>query len=353
MKLDSFRELLLKKAGDPELESLVSFVKEDVLADLVIESLEKMARSKHKGDSANVPIRDFGVEMDPETEPAMLHDALSHHASHYKAAVKAGRDDLANQHAKQIFRLVDMGDQAGKHSQGKLHVEAVSPHPWERNAKTRQFTDSDGPVLAGNKKPGQFVTDTKGWRYRGSDYSFLKQAPHGSYANEVRKHGHLGAYPMEHIKVNGKHVDIQDIAPEDLKGYEEHPFDKHPVMDHFEHPSSKRTPELDAQWRQQHQDYAGSPHMDAYFDRQSKMEQANPEAYAQRGSKPSAPAHAAVDPLDVKSIMEGKQTQSEPAPAPAKEAAAPAKEMSPREKIMAANIPDALKSKLLASIKDE
>lgn len=356
MKLDSFRELLLKKAGDPSLENLVAFVKEDVLADLVIESLEKMARAKHKGDAANVPIRDFGVEMDPETQPAMLHDALSHHASQYKSALGAGRSDLANQHAKQIFRLVDMGDQAQKHSQGKLHVEAVSPHPWERNAKTRQFTDQDGPVLAGNKKPGQFVTDTKGWRHRGSDYSFLQQAPHESYANEVRKHGHNKAYPLENIKINGKHLDIQDVPADQLKGYEEHPFDKHPIMSHFEHPASKRTPELDAQWRQQHEEYNSGPHMDAYFDRQSKMEEANPEAYAERGNKPSSQVHKDVEPLDAKAALDrgtgsgssNNQQSREPQLFPATE-----KDMSPRERIMSTNLPDALKQKLLASIKDE
>lgn len=347
MKLDSFRDLLIKKSTDPSLERLVSFIKEDVLADMIIESLEKMARSKHKGDAANVPLRDFGVEMDPETEPAMLHDALSHHASHYKAALNAGRGDLANQHAKQIYRLMDMGDQVQKHTQGKLHVEAVSPHAWERNAKQKRFTETDAPVLAGNKKPGQFVTDTKGWRYRGNDYGFLQQAPHSHYANEIRKHGHNKAYPLEQIRVNGKYLDIQDIPQQELKGYEEHPFDRHPIMNHFEHPASKRTPEMDAKWRQEHQEYGSSPHIDKYFDRQQKLEEANPESFASRGSNPSSAVHKEVAPLDIETSLGSKSAPEQPT------TTSTGGNATAKEKILAANIPDALKSKLLASIKDE
>lgn len=355
MKLSSFRELLLKKAEDSSLENLVTFIREDILADIVIESLEKMARAKHKGDAANVPIRDFGVEMDPETEPAMLHDALSHHASNYKAALGTGRTDLANQHAKQIYKLVDMGDQAQKHSQGKLHVEAVSPHAWERSAKQRKFTETDAPVLAGNKKPGQFVTDTKGWRHRGNDYSFLQGAPHEHYANEIRRHGHNKAYPLEQIKINGKHLDIKDVNPEELKGYEEHPFDKHPIMNHFEDPASKRTPEKDAKYRQEQTDYAASAHMDRHFDKQQKMEEQDPEAYAKRGNEPSTPVHGNVAPLDTEAALSRKRSGA-PAVSPAvspSEDSLSAKKMSPRDHIMASNIPDELKAKLLAGIKDE
>jgi hypothetical protein len=344
MKLDSFRELLIKKTGDSSLENLLTFVRDDVLIDLVVESLEKMARAKHKGDSANVPLRDFGTEMDPETEPAMLHDALSHHVSNYKTALNAGRKDLANQHAKQVFRLMDMGDQAQKHSGGKLHVEAVSPHAWERNAKTKTFTNEDAPVQAGNKKPGQFVTDTKGWRYRGNDYGFLQQAPHSSYSNEIRKHGHDKAYPMEQIRVNGKYVDIKNNPNQ--KGYEEHPFDKHPVMNHFEKPASKRTAEDDQQWRDEHTAYGSSPHMDKYFDKQAALEQANPEQYAQRGSTPSPQVHKDVDPLDYKAALEGR---SEPKAA---EKDNKTSAQSARDKILSANIPDELKQKLLGNLKE-
>jgi hypothetical protein len=341
MKLDSFRELLIKKTRDSSLENLISFVHDEVLADIVLESLEKMARAKHKGDAANVPIRDFGVEMDPELEPEMLRGALGHHISHYKAALRDGRKDLANDHARQVFRLVDMADQAQKHSQGKLHVEAVSPHPWERNAKARQFTAEDKPVLAGNKKPGQFVTDTKGWRHRGSDYGFLQQAPHESYSNEVRKHGHNKAYPLEQIRVNGKYVDVKDVPTQDLKGYEEHEFDKHPIMNHFEKPTSQRSPEDDTRWRTEHEAYQSSPHIDKHFEKQAASEAADPEAHAKSGSAPSMPVHADVAGLNPKIDT--------PATSSAAPVAAPTADH--RSAIMSANLPDHIKAKLLEKLK--
>jgi len=317
MKLESFRELLIKKSGDPSLENLITFVREDVLADLVIESLEKMARSKHKGDSAGVPVKDFGVEMDPETEPNMIHDALSHHASHYKAAVGTGNQPLANQHANQMFRIMDMADQAQKHSNGKLQVEAVSPHPWERTGKAHRLTEKDKPVVNGNKKAGTFVSDTKGWRYRdhgkpGKGFEFLQTAPHEHYSNEVRKHGHNKAYPIEEMKVNGKYIDVKDIPKEDLKGYQEHPFDKHPIMSHFEKPAGGRTPEEDQAWRAEHAAYATSPHMDKYFE--------NLDTTEGRGSKKSNPVHADVPGLEHKKSEEAAEEQKA---APAQESAKP------------------------------
>jgi len=344
MKLENFRELLIKKAGDPSLENLIAFIKEDILAEMVVESLEKMARARHKGDSANLATRHFAMEMDPETEPHMIHDALSHHASRYKAALKSGRSDLANQHAKQVFRLVDLADQAQKHSQGKLHVEAVSPHAWERNAKTKQFTHDDEPVKKGNKKPGQFVTDTKGWRYRGSDYGFLSKAPHGSYENEVRRHGHDRAYPMEHIRINGKYVDVQDIPADQLKGFESHPFDHHPIMSHFEDPASKRSEADDLRYVQEHDAYGSSPHMDKHFANHEAMEQANPEAYAKRGSAPSSKVHDDVEPLKI--TPRGEAAPSTPKAAPKVE------NLTDEQKQKLAALPPEIRAQLMRTIKN-
>ena len=315
MKFDSFRELLVKKSGNSDLEQLVKFVKDDLLANMVVESLEKMARSKHKGDSANNAMRHFGLEMDSETEPHMIHDALSHHASRYKAAVKAGRSDLANQHAGQIFRMVDMSDQLQKHSQGKLHVEAVSPHAWERHGKTNQYSTDDAKVQEGKYKAGEFKTKTKGWRYRGKNFDFLQSAPHDSYSNEVRRHGHNKAYPMEEIKVNGKHLHIEDVDPEELKGAKGHMFDNHPIMSHFEESPKHRTPERDEQYRKSHDEFHDSDHVNSFWDKHEKMESENPEAYASRGSKASDPVHADVPGLDYEAV---RQPGAKPKAAPTK-----------------------------------
>lgn len=345
MRLDSFRELLVKKSQDVSLQNLVKFMKDDLLAELVVESLEKMARASHKGDSANFAIRDFGTEMDPSHEPSMIHDALSHHASNYKAALNSGNKAVANQHAKQVFRIMDMADQAQKHSHGKLQVEAVSPHAWERNSKTNQYTADDDKVKDGSYKPGEFKTKTKGWRHRGNDYGFLQQAPHGSYSQEIRRHGHDNAYPMEHMKVNGKHVDVEDVeAP---TSYQSHPFDSHPVMKHFEEPAGSRTPERDKQYIAERDNFAKSPELDKHFSTQEAREKANPEGYKNRGNTRSMPVHKQVDPLDV-SKEAAPQTQAATVRRPAKTATGShAAQLSPEDRAKAiALLPPDLRAKL-------
>lgn len=330
MKLNSFRELLIKKAGSEDLETLVKFMKDEILAEMVIESLQKMARAAHKGSTANFALRDFATEMDPELEPAMIHDALSHHASRYKQALKENRSDVANHHAGQFYKIMNLADKVQKHTDGKLHVDAPSPHAWERNAKPNQYTEDHheaykkavaegkkefsedekkGEMIAGKKRsPGDFVTDTKGWNYRPKDYSFLQQAPHPAYAREVASTGHAQAYPMEAVRINGKHLHIEDDIPASSMNKEPHPFDKHPIMEHYDTPASKRTQEDDMQYMKDKEHYyshEASP-IHQYFDKHEKLEAADPESYAKRGSAPSKPVHAPVKPLDVESLMKPK-----------------------------------------------
>lgn len=109
------------------------------------------------------------------------------------------------------------------------------------------------------------------------------------------------------MKVNGKHLDVQDVPEEDAKTYKGHPFDKHPIMNHFEDPASSRSPEKDAKWRKEHEEYQNSSHMDDHFNKQQQMEDANPEAFKNRGKNPSSPVHGDVDPLDVKAAMSGEK----------------------------------------------
>jgi hypothetical protein len=345
MKLDSFRDLLVKKSRDVSQQNLVKFMKDDLLAELVAESLEKMARASHKGDAANFAIRDFGTEMDPSHEPNMIHDALSHHASNYKAALNNGNKSVANQHAKQIYRIMDMADQAQKHSHGKLQVEAVSPHAWERNSKTNQYTADDDKVKDGSYKVGEFKTKTKGWRHRGNDCGFLQQAPHASYSQEIRRHGHDNAYPMEHMKVNGKHLDVEDVeAP---NSYQPHPFDSHPVMKHFEESAGSRTPDRDKEYLAERDKYATSPELDKYFSNQEAREKANPDAAKQRGTMKSNAVHKQVDPLDT-SKQQAQSSQQPTKPASPAVVKRPAKtELSPEERAKAISLlPPDLRAKL-------
>jgi hypothetical protein len=303
MKVDSFRELLIKKAqDDPVLQSFAKYIDKDVLADRVLESLEKMARAKHKGDTANLALRDFAQDIDPELHPHMIRDAIGHHVSNYKAALKDNRQDIANMHAKQAFSLMDMADRAQKHSGGKLSLEHVSPHPWERNKVGSRYEADHPKVLEGKYKEGDFKTKTKGLSYRGNDFSHLQEAPHESYVGEVRRHGHAGAYPFEHTRVNGKFIHVDDKDPKDIAGYESHPFDHHPIMQHYKEPAKNMTPEMNKQYlSDKHAYYNESPHVDNYFDRHEKLEQQDPEAYSKRGENASEHVHAHlnVKPIDV------------------------------------------------------
>ena len=297
MLLDSFRELLIKKSQDVSLQNLIRFLKKDVLIDLVTESLEKMAGAAHKGRAANFAIKDFGAEMDPAHEPAMIRDALSHHASNYKAALKGGNNSVANKHAKQIFRIMDLAEQTQPHSRGKLKVKAVYTQPWERNTKTNQYTADDPKVKEGSAKVGKFKTKTKGWRYRSNNYSFLQQAPHASYAQEVRRHEHNNAYPMEEISINGKHINVDDV--ETPTSYKPHRFDSHPIMSHFEEPAGDRTLERDKEYLAARNKFNDPAEMGKYFAAQEERAKANPIADSTRGNTRSLPVHKQVDPLDI------------------------------------------------------
>jgi len=283
MRIDKFKELLIKKAGDNRsLQTLIKYARDEYLLENIIESLEKMARiSQHR--NANFAVKNFGSEIDPELHPNMFHDALSHHASQYKSALKNKNNDVANQHAGQIFKymhlLHKLTDDGGiDHTGGHLKVDAIDPKPWERS----HYSEENGRSSS---------TNTKGWARSMKDYSWLQSAPHHSYKKEVKTHGHNGAYPLEQIKVNDKYLHIDDID-ESTGKYEPHPLDHHPILSHYKKPSKDFSED-------HYNDYLSSVdkyhdedgHMDAYFDKHEALSQKDPEAYSARGSKVSDPVH--------------------------------------------------------------
>ena len=233
MKLDNFKELLIKKSGDNKnLELLIKYMKDEYLLDHVVESLEKMAWSNSK-KNPNAAVKHLATNMN-NFKAGMIHDALSHHASHYKAALKAGDKQTADSHMRKIFKTMHIIDKATRdglndHTQGRLKVEAIDPKPWERN--NYQTTKGDST---------KYSTDTRGWsRHKDSQtYDYLRMAPHadkgyqgdGLGAAEVKTHGHNKAYPLEEIKVNGKYLHIEDV--EHSGEHTEHPFDSHPIYGH-------------------------------------------------------------------------------------------------------------------------
>jgi hypothetical protein len=286
MKLDSFKELLIKKAEDNDnLKLLIKYMREDFLVDHIVESLEKMAAIYSK-KNPNHAVLHFGTHMDPGTEPDMVHDALSHHASHYKSALDSGNKSLADQHMRKIFEINHMADKLTRdglndHSGGKLKVESIDPKPWER-AKYSDMKDN-----------GKFVTDTKGWGRHGSDYSFLREAPHDSYKKEIKSHGHNKAYPLHEMSVNGKPIHIEDV---DAKGkFVPHPFDEHPIMQHYSRSPKEHTPEHHEKYMNAHEDY-NTNGINKYFD---MIEARDPKAHAARGSVKANPVHKEIEGLNL------------------------------------------------------
>lgn len=312
MKIESFRELLLRKSADnPDLNTLVKFAREEVIADTVLESLEKMARAGHKGAVANKAVRSFATDMDPEIHPHMIRDAIGHHVSRYQNALGGNNQALANQHAKQAFKLMNLADTVQKHSHGKLNIDYVPTQPWERNKLTNTYGADHPKVKEGKYKPGDFTTKTKGLNFKGSDFSWLQRAPHESYTKEIKRHGHAGAYPFENIKVNGKHIHVDPSV--DSSHYEPHEFDHHPILDHFRDSFKHRTPEREREYIDASDKYEEEPHMQNFFDRHAKMESEDPEGYASRGSKPSGPVHKPVEkPLDLGEVASAPKKDKKP-----------------------------------------
>lgn len=279
----SFRELMLRKTDDSEMRSIIKMIPDEIIADRVIEALQKMASNRSAGSHANASVLDFGSDMDPELEPAMIREALGHHASRYKAALNSNNNAVANKHAEQFFNILNLVHKAQPHSGGKLQADIVDPKPWERThpSKSETFAEriardpeyaKDNPVTRGNKKPHQFVNDTEGLsvKPKGNDWSFLRNAPHASYANETSKTGHSGAYPMEHTKINGKYIPIEDV--ESLHdGRSSHPFDKHPILSHYSESSKNRSPEKDQQYISDRNNYMDSEHIASHLGHQEDL----------------------------------------------------------------------------------
>lgn len=342
MKFLNFRQLLIKKTNNSQLQDLVAIVKDEFITDAIIESLEKMA--KH---GANAAVQHFASELGSKSLQDMIYDALSHHASRYKAAIDDNRQNVANQHAAQLFKIMHLAHKAAPKSDGNLDVEAPSPSPWSQHTY--------GPS-----------THNRVWDHMGKDYSFLQKPPHEKYRDQAEKHGHQGAYPLENIRVNGKYLDIEDMPSGSIQGYKGHVFDTHPIFKHYKGDSPT------AEYAKEHEAFDESPAIDAFYDQQDTKKQSNPEAFANRGMAPSRPVHKLVempaaptatvqsaDPVSSANLPEtykqmilrrpaANNAQQEPTQTTAP-AQAPA--LSDHDHIRNANIPDELKNAILSSMK--
>ena len=117
MNLNSFRELLLKKANG-HTKDLFSIIKDDLLYDLVLESLEKASKHKNAGKKTN-SMATVWSKLTSAKDAHMLRDALGHHVSHYQAARKA--EEGAKSKSMSIA-AEDHSKKADKHLKQVMHI---------------------------------------------------------------------------------------------------------------------------------------------------------------------------------------------------------------------------------------
>lgn len=319
MELTSFKEILLKKSvGNKNLQILIEYMGEENLVSHVVEALEKMARPTHNtGSRVNGPTLAYAANLD-RSDVAQIRDAMSHHVSHYKAALKAhhaATDPLekakfrriADQHLDHLIPTMHLAAKMKPHSHGKIDMDYVELPAWETNYTTIDRRPETGKFKHDTKKLGRRPSpgaskwgDSDKPESRGvPDYHYLEMPPHHAHEH-YEKMPHEGGYPWEEVQIGspaeidaGKaYLHIEDVA--DKKEYTPHPFDFHPInarsggdrthdvnADHFSPDSLNKFAEDLAGWK-------SSEHHKRWQDMQRSAYQADPEGYKKRGTvKPS------------------------------------------------------------------
>lgn len=309
MELKSFREILLKKAdGNPYLQTLIKYAKDDLIADEVLEALQKMAEpSAAMGRGANHAVTSYAAGMKP-VHVEQLRDALGHHISHYSGALKAHHAatdpaqkeklrGVADKHLNKIVPLLHLAGKASKHSGGQVVLDYPSLTPWETNYTTPERL-GNGKLREGTKdlgrRPAPNANRTKNPRAV-PDYRYLEMAPHPEHASS-EKSPHKGGYPFEEIQLGHPskrdmgqaYLPMEDVK--DVQDYVPHPFDAHPVNRFQDHSQHELGPEHHEQINQGLAGWADSEHHKKWLADQKSKHAANPEAYKARGS--SKPGHA-------------------------------------------------------------
>jgi hypothetical protein len=303
MELDSFKAILLRKAnGNANILELLTSLEENTFIDSVVDALEKMAKpSERTGTNANAPLTGFGANLD-RTDITQLRDALGHHLSHYKAALKghhAATDEkqkahlrqVADQHLDHAIPLMHLAARAKAHSQGKMDIDYPPLAPWETNYTTVERVGS-----------GRFKRDAKLLRARPlkgatrdhelsttlPDYRYLEMAPHPGY-EATEKMPHKGGYPWEEIQLGAPadidakkaYLHIEDIA--DKKDYTPHEFDKHPIRGVADIQADHMTPDTLQNFATAHAGWRSSPDHKQWLEGQKAKFTADKEGYMKRG----------------------------------------------------------------------
>lgn len=309
MELKSFREILLKKTEDnPYLQTLIKYAKEDFLAEEVIEALLKMAEpSAAMGRGANSAITSYAGNMD-NSDISQLHDALGHHVSHYKGALKgmhAASDptakaklrNVADQHLNKIIPMMHLAGRAGKHSGGKMTLDYPTTTPWETNYTTAHRHEHNSKLKEGTKDLGRRAAPgaNRSKNVRAvPDYRYLEMTPHAEHGGTERM-PHKGGYPFEEIQLGSpakKDAGQAYLPIEDIQGNAEftpHPFDKHPIHALADMSEHHIRPEQKEKFIQDLSNWKSGEHHKQWLQSHKEKYAKDPEGYKARGTK--KPAH--------------------------------------------------------------
>jgi hypothetical protein len=262
------------------------------------------------GRNANHAVTAYAAGMKP-VHVEQLRDALGHHISHYRGALKAHHAatdqkekarlrNVADQHLNKIVPLMHLAGRAGKHSGGNMVLDYPSTTPWETNYTTTERLPN-GKLKEGTKDLGRRPAPNAN-RQRNQravpDYRYLEMPPHPGHASS-EKMPHKGGYPFEEIQLGHPnkrdlgqaYLPIEDVG--EVKEYVPHPFDAHPVHKHADEPHTSLGPEHIEEINSGLASWADSePHKKWLADQKAKHG-ANPEAYKARGTK--KPSHTYED----------------------------------------------------------
>ncbi len=329
MELKGFREILLKKAeGNTTLQTLIAYAKDDILIDKVIEALEKMARpNASMGRGANAAVMAFANQL-KNKDVSMMHDALGHHVSHYKSALKAAQDPgtdpskianhrkVADQHLNKIIPLMHLAGRAAPHSGGSLALDYVPTEGWETNYTRLDRNPMNGKLQEGTKGLGRRPKSTKRNPFHESDpqhadlnakghnpygvpdYRYLEMAPHPGHP-DYKSTAHEGGYPFEETqlgnpaKVDAKEAHIHDRDVESSDKYTPHPFDSHPVHALADVKQGSFIDENDprlSKFAKDMEQWHDSDHSKKWTEKLKEDYAKDPEAFKARGK--TKPSHA-------------------------------------------------------------
>jgi len=355
---------LLQRTNDTALQLLIKGMDDSVIEGLTVEALVKMAR---KGSSANQAIAATSGHVLPvegtdhpheSLDASLIHDNLSHHLSHYNAALKSGNRDLADKHLDQVMRTINYGTKLEgatarkSHPEGVVRIRSGSTQPYSRDESGNLVSEgAEGKTLmspsawemnysGSERKPNGVLKEvTKGWNRQPTkgrkesdmfpNFKYMEMKPHPHSKSELYGH-EQSAYPFHDLQVNGRYVDIHDVDPS--KGFVDHPFDTHPGRGHAYTHSTDLGPTAISKFTDEHKQWLNSPAFDSWLKVQEAKHE-DPE-YSNRGIKRSEVIHrSAMDnPHDlISGRRSGKSSQVTDAPQTSTS--------SPEDKVSSSTVP--------------